>query len=185
MKSIFLFIGVICFISCTSGQSIEIKGNWIDKKNENSEISITEKEGNLILNGFNNKFELKKVNNYEYILKSVPKDYKVNLSKETGILNVNGIEYIPSSKALTKKIRGSWVNSSISKDTIYEFKEAHYSNTCYVWNDKETYAKYYPTKIDNGFEFTINGRWIRFIFDEKTEKLIDGNGNTYSKIASK
>ena len=182
----FLIVIASGFFSCKSQEHDNIKGNWIDKESESTRIAILDKEGELLLQRFDQKFEVQKINDSVYVMKSTAKDYIINLNNN-GELTIDGrAPFIRPNGTHTFKIRGSWVNNAISKSTIYEFKQTPSSlyNTCYVWKDEGPNSNYSPKKTDKGFEFTMGYELVTFNFD-KNDKLYDSEGNMYTKIMSK
>lgn len=180
MRYLFLVVFVLSFFSCKTQEHQNVLGKWIDKENENIEITFFEKEGKLLLDGFSFEFKIEKLNDTVYVMNSDPEEITVNLNNTTNELNIGGRMFIREDKTLANKIRGSWVNSSVSKNIIYEFRGSNYSNSCYVWTNGEIGSKYYPRKTEKGFEFTIGYDWVIFNFDEHGN-LYDAEGNAYTR----
>ena len=184
MRYLFSIVLVICFFSCKTQEHENVLGKWIDKENENTEITFFEKEDKLLLDGFSFEFKVEKINDTVYTLNSDPEETTINLNTNANELSVGGRLFIRENKTLATKIRGSWVNNAISESTIYEFKQTTPTsryNDCYVMREDSPNATYSPKKTEKGFEFTMGNEWVIFNFDEN-DKLYDDKGNKYTRI---
>jgi hypothetical protein len=72
MRYLFSIVLVICFFSCKTQEHENVLGKWIDKENENTEITFFEKEDKLLLDGFSFEFKVEKINDTVYTLNSNP-----------------------------------------------------------------------------------------------------------------
>ena len=165
---------------------LAIEGHWIDKKHENTNVSIY-KENDVLWWDMNNNKTPITTKNGEYYIDLAPHnraiDKKIKLSIENELLKVgDSIYYITLENTISHRIHGIWMTPD--GDTKYHFNGINGGTTCDVINVSENKsARYYPDPIDNGMTFTMGHDWVTFTFEG--EQLITQDGVKLNRVKEK
>lgn len=177
-KNLLVILGLL-FYTCPNAWGQLPEGTWLDRANEKTLLTVAWEDDRLILRiDGGSPFEVFDDKTGPYALYSKQK-LPITLGTDDGSLTFLRTQYIPYSKSLKARFTGYW--ESDAGNTAFEVAiDDNRELTWDVVSGTDKPVRFWPKRTAEGFYFTRG--FDEFSFVLQGDKLVDGEGNTYSKV---
>lgn len=156
------------------------EGAWLDRADEKEFLTVAREDGRLILRIDGGQlFEILEGDNGPYALYSKQK-LPIRLGADGHSLTFLRTEYIPFAESQKARFTGRW--ESDADNTAFEVAiDENRELTWDVISGSEKPVRFWPKRSADGFYYTRG--YDDILFTLRDGKLIDAEGNTYTRVS--
>ena len=173
---VFLIVSALTLTSCTSVNTKNIEGVWLDKEKEMFTLKIDNSDGNYQIVFQDGSFPLQKTD-LGYKFRKGKIDYVISYNKKKNLLSVNEKEYIRENKGKKYLFTGIWYNrKEEGRFKKIDMKEQNRGFWIVTKSDGSE-ASFYPKLTDDGYTFSYGNEQL--FFKRVDDYIVDSEGIKY------